>query len=163
MIFVTVGTHEQPFNRLVEFIDSMKGDKRIDEEVFVQTGYSTYFPKYCKWEKLVPYNQMEEYIAKARIVITHGGPASFLMPLQMNKIPIVVPRQSQFDEHVNNHQLEFAEEVARRQRNIVVVKDISELGNAILNYNSLISNMSSDMHSNNESFNEKFEKIVEKL
>lgn len=33
MIFVTVGTHEQPFNRLIEYIDNLKRDGIISEEV----------------------------------------------------------------------------------------------------------------------------------
>ena len=32
MIFVTVGTHEQPFNRLIEFIDNLKRDRKRSEE-----------------------------------------------------------------------------------------------------------------------------------
>ena len=43
--------------------------------------------------KLLPYKDMVQNVADARIVITHGGPASFIMPLQVGKIPIVVPRQ----------------------------------------------------------------------
>ena len=58
MIFVTVGTHEQPFNRLIEFIDNLKRDGKIQEEVIMQTGFSTYEPKYCKWSKLLPYDEM---------------------------------------------------------------------------------------------------------
>ena len=42
MIFVTVGTHEQPFNRLIECIDNLKKDGVIQEDVIIQTGYSTY-------------------------------------------------------------------------------------------------------------------------
>ncbi|MFR3413347.1 MAG: glycosyltransferase [Coprococcus sp.] len=36
------------------------------------------------------------------------------MPLQIGKTPIVVPRQHQFNEHVNDHQVEFARNVAKR-------------------------------------------------
>lgn len=88
MIFVTVGTHEQPFNRLVKKIDELKRDGVITEEVIIQTGFSTYEPKYCKWSKLIPYQQMLKNVEDARIVITHGGPASFIMPLQLGKTPI---------------------------------------------------------------------------
>ena len=112
MIFVTVGTHEQPFNRLIEYIDNLKKEGTIKEEVVMQTGFSTYEPKYCEWKKLLPYKQMIDNVSKASIVITHGGPASFIMPLQMGKTPIVVPRQKRYDEHVNDHQVEFAEQVA---------------------------------------------------
>ena len=97
MIFVTVGTHEQPFNRLIQKIDELKKDGIINEDVIIQTGFSTYEPKYCQWSKLIPYQQMVKNVADARIVITHGGPASFIMPLQIGKTPIVVPRQHQFN------------------------------------------------------------------
>ena len=36
MIFVTVGTHEQQFNRLIKFIDELKRDKVIVEDVIMQ-------------------------------------------------------------------------------------------------------------------------------
>ena len=73
MIFVTVGTHEQPFNRLIQKIDELKKDGIINEDVIIQTGFSTYEPKYCQWSKLIPYQQMVKNVADARIVITHGG------------------------------------------------------------------------------------------
>lgn len=85
MIFVTVGTHEQQFNRLIEFVDNLKREGIIQEEVIMQTGFSTYKPKYCRWYKLIPYNDMIKNVKEARIIITHGGPASFLMPLQMGR------------------------------------------------------------------------------
>ena len=114
MIFVTVGTHEQPFNRLVKKVDDLKKNGIIQEDVIIQTGFSTYEPQYCQWSKLIPYQQMVKNVEDARIVITHGGPASFIMPLQIGKTPIVVPRQHQFNEHVNDHQVEFARNVAKR-------------------------------------------------
>ena len=45
MIFVTVGTHEQPFNRLIKKIDELKKNGIIQEEVIIQTGFSTYEPR----------------------------------------------------------------------------------------------------------------------
>ena len=160
MIFVTVGTHEQPFNRLIEYVDNLKSEGIINEEVIMQTGFSTYEPKFCKWSKLIPYNKMVQYVNEARIVITHGGPASFIMPLQIGKIPIVVPRQYQFNEHVNDHQVEFAKAVSERMATIITVIDILDLKDTILNYSSIVTSMSSNMVSNNYEFNESFEKLV---
>lgn len=134
MIFVTVGTHEQSFNRLLKKIDELKKDGIIQEDVIMQTGFSTYEPKYCEWSKLIPYQQMIKNVEDARIIITHGGPASFIMPLQIGKTPIVVPRQHRFDEHVNDHQVEFARNVAERMGTIIPVEDISTLGDVIKNY-----------------------------
>lgn len=161
MIFVTVGTHEQPFNRLIEYIDRLKKQGIIDDDVIMQTGYSTYEPKFCEWSKLYPYQKMVELVEKADIVITHGGPSSFIMSLQVGKVPIVVPRQLQFNEHVNNHQVEFSKAVAGRQGNIIVVENIEDLKETILNYSNIIKSMPAEMKSNNARFNSELEKIVE--
>lgn len=163
MIFVTVGTHEQAFNRLIQKIDELKRDGLIKDEVIMQTGFSTYKPKYCKWKKLIPYQQMKQYVDEARIVITHGGPASFIMPLQVGKVPIVVPRQKKFDEHVNDHQLEFARNVAQRMGTIIPVEDVEEIGEVITEYDQIVNGMGNGMQSNNRQFNKKLEKIVEGL
>lgn len=163
MIFVTVGTHEQAFDRLIQHMDQLKERGDIQEEVLIQTGFSTYQPQYCKWSKLFPYKQMIQHVKNARIVITHGGPSSFIMPLQVGKIPIVVPRQKQFDEHVNDHQVEFSKAVAQRQGNIIVVDDICQLGQTIQNYDSIVGTMSTEMTSNNRRFNEKFEDLVTEM
>lgn len=163
MIFVTVGTHEQPFDRLVKKVDDLKKNGVIKEEVFIQTGFSTYEPKFCQWSKLIPYQQMVKNVTEARIVITHGGPASFIMPLQIGKIPVVVPRQHQFDEHVNDHQVEFARNVAQRMGTIITVENIETLGDIITNYDQIISGMNHEMNSNNAKFNEELEKLVEEL
>lgn len=163
MIFVTVGTHEQPFNRLVQEIDNLKRDGVITEDVIIQTGYSTYEPKYCQWDRLIPYKQMIKNVEDARIVITHGGPASFIMPLQIGKTPIVVPRQKKFDEHVNDHQVEFARNVADRMGTIIPVEDIHELKGVILHYNKIVETMGHGINSNNEKFCETLEKIADEL
>lgn len=163
MIFVTVGTHEQPFDRLIQKMDELKRDGVLQEEVIIQTGYSTYEPKYCQWSKLIPYSQMVKNVAEARIVITHGGPASFIMPLQIGKIPIVVPRQSQFGEHVNDHQVEFARAMEQRVGNILVVEDIEQVKDMLLNYETIVQAMPAALNSHNARFAADFERIVGQL
>lgn len=163
MIFVTVGTHEQAFDRLLKKIDELKRDGIIEDEVIMQTGFSTYDPKYCQWKKLLPYQKMREYVDEARIVITHGGPASFIMPLRIGKIPIVVPRQKQYEEHVNDHQLEFAQNVAERMGTIIPVEDVKELGRVIMEYDQIVEGMGHAIKSNNLVFCEKLKEIVDEL
>lgn len=163
MIFVTVGTHEQPFERLVKFMDDLKGSGKIEDEVIIQTGFTDYEPKNCTFSKLFPYQDMIKYVNEARIVITHGGPSSFIMPLQVGKTPIVVPRQKCFDEHVNDHQLTFSKEVEKRQGNIIVVEDINKLEELILNYDETVKNVPASLNSNNEKFNARFSEIVDEL
>lgn len=163
MIFVTVGTHEQPFNRLVQYLDEMKRYGEILEEVIIQTGFSTYEPEFCEWSNLFPYQQMVQLVKDARIIITHGGPSSLIMALQVGKIPIVIPRQKQFHEHVNNHQVEFCNAIANRQGNLIVVEDISQLKAIIQQYNSIVKTMPTEMKCNNLLFNSGFEMLVNDL
>lgn len=159
MIFVTVGTHEQAFDRLLEEIDNLKKENVITEEVFIQAGYSTYQPKYCEWSKFVKFDEMKDYIEKARIVITHGGPASFLSVLEQKKSPIVVPRKVEFNEHVNDHQLDFAIKIRDLGYKILVIDDINTLGETIMNYK----NSEEPFNSNNKKFNDKLVEITKEL
>lgn len=161
MIFVTVGTHEQPFNRLIECVDNLKRNEVINEDVIIQVGYSTYEPKFCKWQKIFPYQEMVKLVEKARIVITHGGPSSFIMPLQLGKIPIVVPRRHEFNEHVNDHQVHFCCEIEKRMGTIIVVEDIEKLGDVIEHYDQNIIRI--NPIKNNVKFCERFENIVENM
>lgn len=161
MIFVTVGTHEQQFNRLVKYMDNLKKDEKIKEDVVIQTGFCTYEPQFCKWRKLFSYQEMIDMVNEARIVITHGGPSSFIMPLQIGKTPIVVPRMSKFNEHVNDHQVEFCNAVAKRAGTIIVVEDIENLENTIKSYSETVSYMPTGIQSNNSKFCVDFEKLVE--
>ena len=163
MIFVTVGTHEQSFERLVKEIDELKENGTIKEEVIIQKGYTDYEPKNCKAYKLIGYDDMQKYMEEARIIITHGGPASFIAPLQIGKIPIVVPRQEKCGEHVNDHQLEFAKNVEERNKNIIPVYDIKDLKEKILDYDKIISKMDSKISNNNEKFNKRLEIEIKEM
>ena len=163
MIFVTVGTHEQQFNRLIKKIDTLASRKIIKENVFIQTGFSDYIPKNCQWSQWLSYGEVEKKISEAHIVITHGGPSSFIMPLQKGKIPIVVPRSHEYNEHVNNHQLSFVKFVAERRKNIIPIYDVDDIELAIVNYDKISSEMNNEFWSNNKKFTEDFEKIIEDM
>ena len=162
MIFVTVGTHEQQFNRLIKTIDKMVEDGEIKEEVVIQKGYSDYEPKHCKSYKLIGYDEMQKYMDEARIVITHGGPSSFIEPLTKGKVPIVVPRKKEFNEHVNNHQVEFTREVKKRMKNIILAESDQEIQSAIKDYDEKIKNLEIKNNSN-KIFNNKLKAEIEKM
>ena len=75
--------------------------------------------------------KMQKYYDEARIIIAHGGPASFMAALERGKTPIVMPRLKKFDEHVNDHQDYFCRKVEEKYHSIVIVKDKEELKKAI--------------------------------
>ena len=133
MIFVTVGTHEQPFDRLIAEMDRLKRTGIISSEVVMQIGYSQVVPAACNYQAMMGYLEMEAFMQTADIVITHGGPGSIFGALKQSKIPIVVPRRALFNEHVDDHQVEFARHLQRRG-NILPVHEIEDLEDTILHY-----------------------------
>ena len=161
MIFVTVGTHEQQFDRLVKAIDDLKLDKVINEPVYVQTGYSTFEPTHCDHSRFVSYTQMKEYMKTADVVITHGGPSSFIEAMAAGKVPVVVPRRGDLEEHVNNHQVDFVRTVAERQGGIIPVFDVDDLPVAIERAR-LVSNDAS-FKSHNEEFCHELNRLIRSL
>ncbi len=107
MIFVTLGTQKFQMNRLVKAADKLAGE--IDEEVFVQTGNSTYKPKKCKYKAFMDPEEYKEKIEKCSCLITHAGVGTIITGVNASKPVIVVPRMAKMKEHVDDHQKEIAE------------------------------------------------------
>lgn len=160
MIFVTVGTHEQPFDRLIKYIDHLTAEKIITERIIMQTGFCKYVPEFCEWKSFYTFDEMQSFMKKARIIITHGGPSSIMMSLQYGKVPVAVPRQKKYGEDINDHQIEFVREMADGRKNIIPVENIEDLKSIILNYDKIISGMSVELINNNVDFNNQFENLI---
>ncbi len=166
MIFVTVGTHEQPFDRLIKAIDDLKARNIINDNVFIQKGFSTYIPKHCQYKDFCSFDEMTFFYKRARIIITHAGPSSIIEALSEGKIPIVVPRRKEFGEHVDNHQLEFTKLLCKKKK-IIAIFDIKELENAILKYERIVSQLDRNLSENYKTkvivFCQKLEEIIVSL
>jgi len=100
-----VGTHEQPFNRLVQVVDTLE----TDEQRIIQYGYSSYTPASSKGYDFLPFDDVKRYIQDADIVITHSGTGSVMLALSLGKLPIVAPRYKKYGEHIDNHQLQLVQ------------------------------------------------------
>jgi UDP-N-acetylglucosamine transferase subunit ALG13 len=161
MIFVTVGTHEQQFNRLVKAMDDLVANGTITEPVFEQTGYSTYIPEHCEHSQFVPAQRMQELMSEASVVITHGGPSSFVEAMSAGRALVVVPRRAEFGEHVNDHQADFVRIVAERIGGIVPVFDVGELPQAIAKAREMTSGEAFKSH--NAEFCHDLTKLIEGL
>ncbi len=112
MILVTLGTQSQKFYRLLEAIEQLD----TDEEIIVQAGGSAdYKSKKMKIFDFISYDEMQKYIDKADLIITHGGTGSIIMPLQKGKKVIASPRLEKYEEHVNDHQKEIVDVFANEK------------------------------------------------
>jgi UDP-N-acetylglucosamine transferase subunit ALG13 len=130
MIFVTVGTHEQPFDRLIRKIDELAAKGKIKEKIIAQIGYCSYIPENFEYFRFAPFEKMEKLFDSANLVITHAGVGSVFLALKKGKKVIVVSRMRKFGEHSDDHQIQVAKEL-ERQGMIIGVYDIEDLEEAI--------------------------------
>ncbi len=124
MIFVTVGQHPEGFDRLVQAADEMAA--LVEESVIIQRGGTQYVPKFAQHFDFVTEAQVQTWLSRARVVISHGGAGSILNVLQMNKPLIVVPRLKRFGEVIDDHQLELAEALSRQGKVMVMMAPSAE-------------------------------------
>lgn len=106
MIFVTVGTQLNNFDRLFKYIDRLD----IKEKIVVQRGNSRYIfkNKNIISQSFFSYDEMEKLMKESDIIITHAGPGTIFKALELNKKLIVVPRLKRYHEIVaKDHQHEF--------------------------------------------------------
>ena len=105
MILVTLGTQKEQFTRLLDYIEN----SNLKDEIIVQAGHTKYESNKMKIFDFIPYEEMNEYIDKADLIITHSGTGSVLMPLKKNKKVIVCARLAKYGEHVDDHQKQLVE------------------------------------------------------
>src|SRR3989344_994857 len=131
MIFVTVGTHTDQFDRLIKRIDEIA--PKIKEKIIVQRGFTKYVPKNVEYFDFT--DSMDKYYKNARIVIAQSATSLIEFILNYGKPVITVPRESKYKEHINDHQVEFAEYFSKKA-NVLLVRDMNEFTPKLLiNYN----------------------------
>lgn len=126
MIFVTVGTHYQGFERLILKMDEIAS--RIDEEVVMQIGYTEYEPRNVRWFKFTGVHEINKLYKEADIIVSHAGAGTLIDCLSFGKPLVVVPRLKKFKEHLDDQQIELAEALDKTNK-VVAVYEIEELEN----------------------------------
>jgi UDP-N-acetylglucosamine transferase subunit ALG13/putative flippase GtrA len=130
MIFVTLGTQDKSFKRLLEVIDKEIENGNIKEKVIVQAGYTKYSSPNMEIFDLLPEEEFEKYMDKASLIITHGGAGSILTAIKKNKKVIAAARLSKYKEHTNDHQKQIVSEFSK-QGYILELRDFNKLSKLI--------------------------------
>lgn len=107
MICVTVGTHQQPFQRLLDALSALPAD-----ELVVQFGYGSPPPGAARATAFMSFGEMLDHISKADAVVTHAGVGTILCARRLGHVPVVVPRLRCYGEHVDDHQAELTRALA---------------------------------------------------
>jgi UDP-N-acetylglucosamine transferase subunit ALG13 len=130
VIFVITGMEVHPFDRLARAVDELARTGAAGEDIFMQLGTCVYEPRHTRFERFLPFGDVRERIQRASVVVTHAGAGSALLCIEQGKHPIAVPRRSSLGEHVDDHQLPFAEKL-EAARLVTVVREMDELPEAI--------------------------------
>jgi UDP-N-acetylglucosamine--N-acetylmuramyl-(pentapeptide) pyrophosphoryl-undecaprenol N-acetylglucosamine transferase len=113
LIFLSLGTHEAPFERAIDAIAPFAID---GSEVIVQHGSTSArvdLPQ-ISWQQYMPYQQVITVMSRADTVVCHAGVGTIVTALQVGHLPIVIPRLRRFGEHVDDHQCDIAGRLAER-------------------------------------------------
>lgn len=104
-VFVTVGTTEFSFARLIErLVDIIPA--HVD--VVWQAGETDVSSLGIEAHKYMPSEELVAEIRKADVVVTHAGAGSLYNCVDVGQIPVYVPRRGALGEHIDDHQIELA-------------------------------------------------------
>lgn len=109
---LVVGTHTAPFDRLVRMVADAVGAGVLPAPVLAQVGPSRVeIPGVEVHEFLAP-EAMAAAIARAEVIVSHGGAGSLSGALRTGHRPIVLGRAKAFGEHFDDHQRQLMGKLA---------------------------------------------------
>ena len=130
MIFVTLGTQDKSFERLLKAIDREIERGNIKEKVVVQAGYTNYETKNMEIMDLVSQDEFDKLMKECSLLITHGGVGSILTGIKYGKPVIAAARLKKYKEHNNDHQKQIIKEFGDLGY-ILELRDFNKLGKMI--------------------------------
>jgi UDP-N-acetylglucosamine transferase subunit ALG13 len=125
MIVVTIGTNEQPFDRLIRAARALETD-----ELLVQYGSSREPHGRGEWVEFLSFDELAEKAREARAVVCHAGVGSIMLARRCGHRPIVMPRRHHLGEAVDDHQVFLAKRLAKSGI-VTLVEDEAQLAAAL--------------------------------
>ena len=110
-VVVSVGTDHHPFDRLVQWADQWAA-LHPDRSVFIQRGTSAP-PSRTPSDEIVAHGELLRLFSTCKVVVSHGGPSTVMDARSSGRFPIVVPRDPARGEHIDGHQMRFADHLQR--------------------------------------------------
>lgn len=105
-VLVILGTERFPFPRAVNAVVEALPSRSVVQWQLGHTPKPPDLPGSARpW---FPFEELQQAVQDADVVITHCGVGSVLMALRHQKCPVVIPRTSEHHEHVDDHQSQLA-------------------------------------------------------
>jgi len=112
MIFITLGTQDKHFDRLLNAVYKLETDEKIVAQIGSTEFKSSKPEEKFEIHKFLSNEEFEKYMDEARVVITHAGVGTIVYGLKKHKKMIVAARLKKYGEHVNDHQLQILQTFA---------------------------------------------------
>lgn len=119
--------HTAGFERLVRKMDEVA--TTINEEIIMQIGHTKYTPRNAQYFQFTTAEELKALCQEARVVVTHGA-MTIIDALEQGTPVVVVPRLKRYKEVIDDHQLDFARELEKEGK-VIVVYDVEELEEAL--------------------------------
>lgn len=127
--FISLGNSKQHFSRLLEAVKAYA--TLLPKPILVQCGHTpTLQIAECDVIDFISMDTFTQMVANAEILILHAGAGSVLHAVKSGKRPIVMPRRAVFNEHINDHQLEFAKALNALGK-VVMIEEAQEMVGAL--------------------------------
>ena len=163
--YITVGTQDKQFIRLLEYAEKLILENVITK-AYIQIGQTKYDFK----EEIIKNSEIEIFkfrssddintiISNVDIVISHSGVGTIMDTIKKKKKIVLVPRLFKNKEHINDHQLEIAEEFQKKEY-VLVANNYDELKNILKNKEKY---SLKEFNSNSENFVLKLEEYIDNL
>ena len=110
--FVAVGTHSQPFDRLLTAVDRAAAQGVLPAPVTAQVGPSVYQMRHAEVLHFVTPQEMDAAIGRAKHVVCHAGSGTIATALRAGRRPLVMARLQQYGEHFDDHQQQIVDKLA---------------------------------------------------
>ncbi len=133
-IFVTVGTRDEPFTRLIKGVEDLVKKGIIKEKVLVQAGHTKYNSEHVESFDFCAPQKVDELIQNAKYVITQESAGIGTQCLKCRTKFLVMPRDYRYGELPTKSDMK--EDLHYRLEELgytKVVKNTNELEKAILN------------------------------
>jgi UDP-N-acetylglucosamine--N-acetylmuramyl-(pentapeptide) pyrophosphoryl-undecaprenol N-acetylglucosamine transferase len=120
-IVVTLGTYRgygfpRIVRRLLEILPS-------EIEVLWQTGDTDTAGLGIAGHHAIPERDLTDAMREADVVVSHAGVGTAIAVLETGKLPLLVPRRLSLGEHVDDHQIQLAQELGGRGLAVTVEAD----------------------------------------
>ncbi|MBI2102598.1 hypothetical protein HYT55_02065 [Candidatus Woesearchaeota archaeon] len=120
ILFVTVGNGK--FDPLVQELDRLKKEGKINHDIIIQVGHGEYKPSHCQWFTFDQH--LGKYYEKADLIIGHGGPGTVFEILRLKKPLIALPNRDRTDPQ---HQVEYLEAMAKETTSLLYCDHVEKI------------------------------------